>query len=152
MKLFPVLALVLGACMQPSLAVAGDIGNQSVQAVSDDGVRSSLISLQLNLNSPRAIPVKRAREKAFALELGVRDLSAQIARYKNYYNEAPAEVTSGEAAAVVAKAYQLALSLERVGGEQRSISHAERIRAYASKLNMTLPPAETDHVVIAHSK
>lgn len=152
MNLFSALALALGAFLLPSLTVGGETGNQAAQVASDDGVRSSLTSLQLSMNSSRAIPLKRAREKAFALELAVRDLSAQIARYKSYYAEDPAEVTSGEAAAVVTKAYQLSLSLERVGGEQRSISHAARIRTYASKMNLSLPPAETEHVVVAHSK
>ncbi len=152
MKLFPSIALFLGVCVLPSLAASGDLGGPGGPTSSDDGVKSSLTALHLNLSSSKAIPVKRAWEKAFALELAVRDVSAQISRYKSYYNEDPSEVASGEAAALVAKAYQLSLSLERAGNEPRPISHASRIRAYAFKMNMVLPAADPDHVAIAHSK
>ena len=152
MKLFSAVAIFLGACFLVSLKAAGDAVCPGSQSDSDDGVKSSLTALNLHLSSTKAIPIKKAWEKAFAIELAVRDLTAQIFRYKSYYNEDPAEVTSGEATTIVTKAYQLSVSLERVGSERRPISHAGRIRAYASKMHMELPAPEPDHVTIAHSK
>jgi len=152
MRSLPAL-LLAGACFLPfTTTVAGDaVENETRSATSDDGVRASVATLQLSLSSVKAIPAKKAWEEALALELAVRDVTAQIRRYRSYFAEYPSEIVSGEAEALIARAYLLAQSLERLGGPRRNLSHAGRIQAYARTIDVTIPPNDKDHVAVAAS-
>lgn len=152
MKPFPAIALFVGICLLPVSVSADETARPAVPAVSDEGVKSSLTALHLNLSGSKAIPLKKAGEKALALELAVRDVASQVYRYQTYFAEAPLEMTSDETVALIAKAYQMAVVLERTAGQRPLHSHAERIRAYAGKMNVKLPVYEPDRVAVASPK
>lgn len=122
------------------MSVAGEVSNEAetMETSSDSGVSAAVVALQLNLNSLKAIPVKGALDKAFTLELAVRDVTSQVWRYRAYYEELPAEVMSGEVETLFTKAYLLALRLEALPGAKGKISHAARIQYYAQKIDLAI--------------
>jgi hypothetical protein len=123
-----------------SLQIAGEVSDraETIETCTDNGVSAAVVALKLNLNSLKVIPANEALEKAFTLELAVRDVTSQVWRFRSYHEQLPAEVFSGEVETLFTKAYGRALRLETLQGTKRKISHAARILYYSQKLDLSI--------------